>query len=99
MQARGQWRGTLSHPSTRAQEASKACEHDCRPAKCSEHCARFCCFSDARPTAESRVYSVHPPGGLRVLWDNLLNDKKYADAIFPPLIARQVAGLKTGMTP
>jgi hypothetical protein len=50
--------------------------------------ARLGRFSDARPTAEGRVYSVHPPGGLRVLWDNLLNDKQYADAIFLPLIAR-----------
>jgi hypothetical protein len=33
------------------------------------------------------------------LWDNLLNDKQYADAIFLPLIARQVAGRNTGMTP
>jgi hypothetical protein len=39
------------------------------------------------------------PGGLRVLWDNLLNDKQYADAIFLPLIARQVAGRNTGTTP
>ena len=61
--------------------------------------ARFGRFGDARPTAEGRVYSVHPPGSLRVLWDNLLNDKQYADAIFLPLIARQVAGRNTGTTP
>ena len=69
------------------------------PPSAAGNCARFGCFSDARPTAEGRVYSVHPPGGLRVLWDNLLNDKQYADVIFLPLIARQVAGRNTGMTP
>ena len=60
--------------------------------------ARFDRFIDA-PTAQDRVYSVHPPGSLRVLWDNPLNDKQYADAIFLPLIARQVEGRNTGTTP
>jgi hypothetical protein len=39
------------------------------------------------------------PGCLRVLWDNPLNDKQYADAIFLPRIARQVEGRNTGTTP
>jgi hypothetical protein len=62
--------------------------------------ARFGRFSDARPTAEDRIYIqyIHP-GCLRVLWDNPLNDKQYADAVFLPLIARQVEGWNTGTTP
>jgi hypothetical protein len=59
--------------------------------------ARFGRFNDARPTAEDRVYSVHPRGRLRVLRDNPLNDKQYTDAIFLPLTARQ--GRNTGTTP
>jgi hypothetical protein len=98
MQARGHWRRTLSHPSTRALDARSA-NAMAAPPSAASNCARFGRFSDARPTAEGRVYSVHPSGGLRVLWDNLLNDKQYADAIFLPLIARQVAGRNTGMTP
>jgi hypothetical protein len=61
--------------------------------------ARFGRFSDAPPTAEDRVYSVHPPWSLRVLLDNPLNDKQYADVIFLALIARQVEGRNTGTTP
>jgi hypothetical protein len=60
--------------------------------------ARLGRFSDARPTAMGRVHSVDPPAGLRVLWDNLLNDKQYADTIFLPLITRSVAARNTGMT-
>jgi hypothetical protein len=51
------------------------------------------------PTLEDRLYSVHPPARLRVLSDNPLNDKQYADAIFLPLIAPPVAGRYTGTTP
>ena len=39
------------------------------------------------------------PGCLRVLWDNPLNDKKYADAVFLLRIVRQVEDRKTGTTP
>ena len=98
MHAAGHWRRTLSHSSTRLLNARPANTMAALPSAAS-NCARFGRFSDARPTAEGRVYSVHPPGGLRVLWDNLLNDKQYADAIFLPLIARQVAGRNTGTTP
>jgi hypothetical protein len=69
------------------------------PPRAARNCVRLGRFSDARPTTEGRVYSVHPPGGLRVLWDNLLKDKQYAFAIFLPLIARQVVGRNTGNTP
>jgi hypothetical protein len=61
--------------------------------------ARFSHFGDARPTAEDRAYSVHPPGSLRVLWDNQSNDEQYADRIFLPLVARQVERRNTGTTP
>jgi hypothetical protein len=57
------------------------------------------CFGYVVPTAENRVYSVYPPESLRVLWDNPLNGQRYADAIFLPLIARQVEGRNTGTTP
>lgn len=55
--------------------------------------------SVARQGAEDRIYSVHAPARLRVLWDNPLNDLQYADVIFLPLIARQVEGWNTGTTP
>ena len=53
----------------------------------------------ARPTADDFVYSVYSPGSLRVLWDNPLNGKQYADVIVLLLIARQVDGWDTGTTP
>jgi hypothetical protein len=50
-------------------------------------------------TALTISFSVHPPGRLRVLWDNPLNDEQYADVVFLPLIARQVEGRNMGTTP
>ena len=55
----------------------------------------------AMPDRRRRIAHIQyiRPGCLRVLWDNPLNDKQYADAIFLPWIARQVEGRKTGTTP
>lgn len=55
----------------------------------------------AIPSRQQRTAYIQyiRPGCLRVLWDNPLNEKKYADAIFLLRIARQVEGRNTGTTP
>ena len=35
------------------------------------------------------MHLVHSPRNLRVLWDNLSNDDRYARVTFPRLIARR----------